>query len=70
MERCISRETVVRFFPKNRWVGISASACLGLVFPMCECGIVPVVRFGQLVGLLTTENVGEFLMIQAALRTA
>jgi Zn-dependent protease/CBS domain-containing protein len=32
--------------------------------------IVPVVRFGQLVGLLTAENVGRFLKIQAALRTA
>jgi Zn-dependent protease/CBS domain-containing protein len=32
--------------------------------------IVPVVRFGQLVGLLTMENVGEFLRIQAALHTA
>ena len=44
LERCVSREMVVRFFPKNRAVGIVASACVGLVFPMCECGIVPVVR--------------------------
>jgi Zn-dependent protease/CBS domain-containing protein len=36
----------------------------------CGCPTVPVLRFGQLVGLLTTENVGEFLMIQAALKTA
>ena len=36
----------------------------------CGCQTVPVLRFGQLVGLLTTENVGEFLMIQAALKTA
>jgi uncharacterized membrane protein YraQ (UPF0718 family) len=44
VERCVSRETVVRFFPKNRVVGIGVSACLGLIFPMCECGVVPVVR--------------------------
>lgn len=44
VERCVSRETVVRMFPKNRFLGVGASACLGLVFPMCECGIVPVVR--------------------------
>ncbi len=44
LERCVSREMVVRFFPKNRAVGIVVSACVGLVFPMCECGIVPVVR--------------------------
>lgn len=44
VERCLSRETVARFFPRNRLLGIGASACLGLVFPMCECGVVPVVR--------------------------
>ena len=44
LERCVSREMVVRFFPKNRALGIVVSACVGLVFPMCECGIVPVVR--------------------------
>jgi uncharacterized membrane protein YraQ (UPF0718 family) len=44
VERCLSRETVVRVFPKSRALGIAASACLGLIFPMCECGIVPVVR--------------------------
>jgi uncharacterized membrane protein YraQ (UPF0718 family) len=44
VERCLSRETVVRLFPKNRLLGIAASGCLGLVLPMCECGVVPVVR--------------------------
>jgi len=44
VERCLSRRTVVRFFPRRRAVGIAACAGLGLLFPMCECGIVPVVR--------------------------
>jgi len=34
----------------------------------CGCHTMPVLYAGQLVGLLTSENIGEFLMIQAALR--
>jgi Zn-dependent protease/CBS domain-containing protein len=36
----------------------------------CRCRSLPVVHDGQLVGMLTTDNVGEFLMIQSALRQA
>jgi hypothetical protein len=32
-----------------------------------ECRVLVVTRGGQLVGLVTMDNVGEFLMIQATL---
>jgi CBS domain-containing protein len=34
----------------------------------CGCHSMPVTQQGRLVGVLTTDNVGEFLMIQSALR--
>ncbi len=34
----------------------------------CGCHTLPVTHAGQLVGLVTADNVGEFMMIQAALR--
>jgi Zn-dependent protease len=34
----------------------------------CKCHTLPVVRDGELVGVFTTENVGEYLMIDAAMR--
>jgi Zn-dependent protease/CBS domain-containing protein len=33
----------------------------------CDCHTMPVTYHGQLVGLLTSENIGEYLMIQSAL---
>jgi CBS-domain-containing membrane protein len=36
----------------------------------CRCHTLPVISGGQLRGVLTLENVGEFVMIEAALRTA
>jgi len=36
----------------------------------CHCRSLPIVRSGQLLGIVTMDNVGEFLMIQAALRKA
>lgn len=34
----------------------------------CSCRTMPVTENDRLVGLLTTDNIGEFLMIQSALR--
>lgn len=34
----------------------------------CGCHSIPVIRAGQLLGVLTMDNVGEYMMVQAALR--
>jgi CBS-domain-containing membrane protein len=36
----------------------------------CQCRTAPVVQGGKLVGLLTMDNVGEFISIQSALRSS
>lgn len=38
-------------------------------FQDCQCHTVPVLRRGELIGLVTMENVGEFVAIQAAMET-
>lgn len=35
---------MVRFLPRKAFLGVCLSGAMGLVFPMCECGVVPVIR--------------------------
>jgi len=37
-------QVMTRLLPRNRAAAIAVSGLLGLVLPMCECGIVPVIR--------------------------
>ena len=40
----ISEDIVKRFLPKSSFFSIIIAALLGLVIPICECAIVPIVR--------------------------
>ena len=44
LEELLPQQMVTKLLPKRRSTAIAGSAMLGLVFPMCECGIVPVMR--------------------------
>ncbi|URZ00458.1 permease [Clostridium felsineum] len=40
----ISEETLARIIPKNTVLGILFAATVGLIFPVCDCAIIPIVR--------------------------
>lgn len=44
IDQFLPSKTMTQFLPRNAFLGICASAAMGLIFPMCECGIVPVIR--------------------------
>jgi len=44
LEEFVSRERMLGMIPKNPWLASCAAAGLGMVFPICECAVVPVVR--------------------------
>ena len=44
VEVFLSRETLSRLVPHNRFGGILSGALMGLAFPVCECGVVPLTR--------------------------
>ncbi len=41
---CISRDTFMKLFPKNIFLSCIVAAFAGLLFPICDCGTIPVVR--------------------------
>lgn len=40
----ISEETIAKLIPKNKFVGLVAAASIGIIFPVCDCAIVPIAR--------------------------
>jgi uncharacterized membrane protein YraQ (UPF0718 family) len=40
----ISDDTISKFLPKNKFVGLIVASFIGLIFPVCECAIVPITR--------------------------
>lgn len=44
VEEFVSQEVVSRLVPRNRPGSALAGALLGLAFPVCECGVVPLTR--------------------------
>ncbi|MSR29882.1 MAG: permease [Gemmataceae bacterium] len=44
LEEMLPQNLIARILPKSKLLGIGMGALLGLTFPMCECGIIPVMR--------------------------
>lgn len=44
IEVFIPREKITRWLPEGRWWTVFIGAGIGVMFPVCECAIVPVVR--------------------------
>lgn len=61
IDQFLPSRVMTRFLPRNKFLGICASAALGLVFPMCECGIVPVIRRLIAKGLPVSNGVAYML---------
>jgi len=44
IEVLVTPEQVQRLVPRNRVLAVGMGALLGAIFPVCECGVIPVVR--------------------------
>jgi len=44
IEVFISREKITRWLPQGSWWTVFVGAGIGIIFPVCECAVVPVVR--------------------------
>jgi uncharacterized membrane protein YraQ (UPF0718 family) len=44
LEELLPPRYVAKVIPRNRFLAIALGGLLGIIFPMCECGIIPVMR--------------------------
>jgi uncharacterized membrane protein YraQ (UPF0718 family) len=40
----VSEQTITRIIPKNPFLAILFACLIGVIFPVCECGMIPIVR--------------------------
>jgi uncharacterized membrane protein YraQ (UPF0718 family) len=40
----VSEEAIAKIIPKNKFIGVLIASLVGLIFPVCECAIVPITR--------------------------
>ena len=44
IDQFLPARLMTRLLPRNPYLGAAVSGLLGIIFPMCECGVVPVIR--------------------------
>ncbi|ACK65535.1 permease [Rippkaea orientalis PCC 8801] len=57
----IDEGKLIRTMPQNAFLGALAGSCIGFLFPVCECGNVPVARRLLMQGLPTSAAIGFLL---------
>ncbi|MGE8078274.1 permease [Peribacillus loiseleuriae] len=59
----VSENAIQRLLPRNVYLAVIPAALLGLIFPICECAIIPVVR--RLIKKGMPAHVGVVFMLSA-----
>lgn len=44
LQMFVSEQTISRLTPKNPVLGVIFACVVGIIFPLCECGMIPVIR--------------------------
>ena len=44
IEEFVSKDRMIQILPKRKWLTVFLAAGMGIIFPVCECGVVPVIR--------------------------
>ncbi|QZZ20939.1 permease [Leptothermofonsia sichuanensis E412] len=57
----VDERKLVRMMPKNPLLGAFAGSCIGFLFPVCECGNVPVARRLLMQGVPSSVAIGFLL---------
>jgi len=61
IDQFLPSRLMVRYLPRNPFLGVCLSGAMGMVFPMCECGVVPVIRRLMAKGLPLSNAIAYML---------